>query len=1731
VISLGYNYDGIHDFAPYEKIDKQENTISDFDNLARESTMFGTDWVYNFNKLRNCDLLWEEESIWDEYKPKDQIFEIHKLVEKNSKNKEFSELFYDVRHKTYSEAWEQYRSQLFGDIAQQVFMTVTATVLSMTIHALCDWIPFVGSALGQALGTLTYLTSYTLMTKFFIDIELHEAESRTRSEMFYPESNEIQEPISLNEKMIWDRVLGDSMAAALIGHPGGYYTTVSGGEPGNQYTGQLLVSPPSPARSLNTFGGLLELLWENLLNMGESDPDSFYALDFDDMNLDYFLLASELPSYNYRSNYAFPNTDGDFNDYNAYAKNTLGYLERKVKIASDNEFNAIRATCVNGRPQYEFINRVDYEKVLPQSGLYSPIVLSEERYNQLEPKLGHLIIQVQCKDYSNTKGVNAYEMSSVELKAGYKAKVTLNDDEFEYPISYISLDVVKGSGYYAQDFIINESYYMIDQGNLYFTKSLEEIISESEKYSDFANALNSGLVDSVIYYKVHIYFDIFVPDTTEETHQLALAQATQHAVMDYFNQYTYAEVTAHMISEIAYTETITFWSTIISSAAIYFGSWAVMGTEKFMAQAGVHSVAALVGQGSVKMITSAIQETFEEIIRDGFIEALIENFVDIVGWDEELGFWLSSLATSYREVKGALGQLALGRVGPDLKNDIVLLKDAINTGDMKTVADMRQRIERTLQQQQEAESEKQEERKAWERLLKSGFFKGIFMALPAVLFGSFTFLTLKGLSSIGKGTISLAPQKFAAFKAKINVFKKGKTSQISGDDSQFTLNVHEQLRKPSDLDAAIEEVNNIFKEQQESEIEAQPLVDVLNSIGYNPKDTKVKEVLANKFNEVRLADWIGELVQDSRFQDIKVKLKEISENIDKVSFEEAKEDIVKEIRSVIRDKYPQNIRYIDEMGFVRFDPIFFLAGIKPGNPYLIRSTSGGNLKLVYDYNYDPLVSDTAQDVANYLQKNIYQTSKPLAMFTSMGLKVPLEENIYDWLKDNDYDPKATKIIVVPTDMVSQGKGLFEKGEWEENEGVPSPYSPLVEEFFADLLMISSYYKLISKDDMLLLDMTLYPDHYKKPEVIKDLTSGKKPTLYISSVTSTYHTGKSFRIAQEILEDHLLTLLDKLDKTIDRSDPKYDGAYEAITITFDYYFEIFGYRCQNQFWRPARLTIRRIARLLHQNEIIEFPTLDSYNSFSDKDIYGFYKNLANRKNPPYSKTVLGWFDYLKTDIDTKKDYKGNEIQDALKVFLKQEIDAILQVYYEKVYSYWRAEDLLKDIPHCQRKTLMQNIIHSSEFLESIDQKGHLAKLLFDSLELEFLWASQRYKRVNPHKLNQMQLRVYLWKVSDFEEVGIIINDYQLLSIKQKVITEIDNWIFSNPYKNELYIKEDVQRLHALHDQYFLEKEYNTINSFWMATALHEDNFDINYLDIADSFDLPHLRLYCSKGHFIGVKTAMKMLSILEGWRREEVSKTSLFKRGNPDMLKLRFYDLAIYRIQKYVSDRYLGFEDKSVTEETGYNKLWYDKYIKATIVILGVIKTGGISPLFGFLDPQLFDGDQNTGLYQPHHIKADEKLIVQSARIMMLSPELHYAFNQLARTAEGVQVQELILEGINKLMNKKGDVTKKDIEGVFGNLEVFNKKVSDWWIQRPNFEDELETWNRGRELLRKGDIEGFLHFIFDYTKGGKTVNPLINRFLQYAQKTIGSFMLLEDFTEFSYLFSEKDQEFLRKYFFI
>lgn len=86
------------------------------------------------------------------------------------------------------------------------------------------------------------------------------------------------------------------------------------------------------------------------------------------------------------------------------------------------------------------------------------------------------------------------------------------------------------------------------------------------------------------------------------------------------------------------------------------------------------------------------------------------------------------------------------------------------------------------------------------------------MVIPSILMGKFSFMTLKGLTTIGKGSIDLALESFTEFNTKVNAFKKGMMEKLSGKNSRFKWKgLKAYLKRPSDLDAKKGDVNNEFE--------------------------------------------------------------------------------------------------------------------------------------------------------------------------------------------------------------------------------------------------------------------------------------------------------------------------------------------------------------------------------------------------------------------------------------------------------------------------------------------------------------------------------------------------------------------------------------------------------------------------------------------------------------------------------------------------------------------------------------------------------------------------------------------------------------------------------------------------------------------------------------------------------------------------------------------------------
>ena len=306
--------------------------------------------------------------------------------------------------------------------------------------------------------------------------------------------------------------------------------------------------------------------------------------------------------------------------------------------------------------------------------------------------------------------------------------------------------------------------------------------------------------------------------------------------MDYFSQYTFAEISANMIGEIAYTETLTFWSTLISAPLAYFGSWAVSaGVSKLASEAGASAIKSVILSqksvfgGLVGTITSPIQEVFQEIIEDGFREALIENLVDIAGGSDALGFWLSSLSTSVREVKGALGGLVLGAPSLSLKNMFTLIQGRAS-GDSMT--EIREKISLDLKQKQEAAQQAADQMGFLDKLLNGNFLKGLFMVLPTVFFGTFSFVAMSGLNKMTSSLMKLSPTAHANFETWQHNRRKEATIKTAGDVKFFSAetgsfaNMEKQTKMPLEVDSKA--LHDLFAQVQESEKIGPPTINTLS---------------------------------------------------------------------------------------------------------------------------------------------------------------------------------------------------------------------------------------------------------------------------------------------------------------------------------------------------------------------------------------------------------------------------------------------------------------------------------------------------------------------------------------------------------------------------------------------------------------------------------------------------------------------------------------------------------------------------------------------------------------------------------------------------------------------------------------------------------------------------------------------------------------------------------------
>ncbi|MFW9876198.1 MAG: hypothetical protein ACFFG0_24105, partial [Candidatus Thorarchaeota archaeon] len=183
------------------------------------------------------------------------------------------------------------------------------------------------------------------------------------------------------------------------------------------------------------------------------------------------------------------------------------------------------------------------------------------------------------------------------------------------------------------------------------------------------------------------------------------------------------------------------------------------------------------------------------------------------------------------------------------------------------------------------------------------------------------------------------------------------------------------MKKPSDLDLLQEDINNIFNDQQESEINVLPLVDVFNSINYNPKDIRAKELLANKFNEIRINNFLEELPKnlplvEEMTQELKKRV-ETSELDLKITtgddyeglFPELDKDMINYIHAKLFDP-----EYDKNKPQKMLDQIIYRSDLILEAREVLGSTMYNGLKIFVENNINPTILAILQDKYNKGEK-------------------------------------------------------------------------------------------------------------------------------------------------------------------------------------------------------------------------------------------------------------------------------------------------------------------------------------------------------------------------------------------------------------------------------------------------------------------------------------------------------------------------------------------------------------------------------------------------------------------------------------------------------------------------------------------------------------------------------------------------------------------------------------------
>ena len=170
------------------------------------------------------------------------------------------------------------------------------------------------------------------------------------------------------------------------------------------------------------------------------------------------------------------------------------------------------------------------------------------------------------------------------------------------------------------------------------------------------------------------------------------------------------------------------------------------------------------------------------------------------------------------------------------------------------------------------------------------------------------------------------------------------------------------------------------------------------------------------------------------------------------------------------------------------------------------------------------------------------------------------------------------------------------------------------------------------------------------------------------------------------------------------------------------------------------------------------------------------------------------------------------------------------------------------------------------------------------------------------------------------------------------------------------------------------------------------------------------------------------------------------------------------------------------------------------------------------------------IFGRHHLFELEKYLFACGATVTLPRSFHNHIEYLSKTMYGKEIQEKLLSTVNNMVLKDGLITLTDIDNYLSKIDISlgtdNITVADLWKggrTTQELNNFLNRWNKARKEIKNSKFYDMINENFKHKNGD---NPILEKYWGTAQNVIAVYRMVEDFNDFSYLFTQNDKKFLK-----